>query len=344
MTTSKTVKTSILLLSDTHTLTPSPPSHPPSNTPYRHPLPPTDLLIHAGDLTKVGHKHEHLTTLSFLKLAPAPLKLIIPGNHDITLDEPYYKRIGHYRHRYRTDHTAPSATSGSDNVSAGKLTPGRGLSDEELREIKDLYTGQEAQDAGIRYLEEGMHVFRLGNGAVLRVYASPYTPEFCQWGFAYPRDMDRYNPPEEEGGDGDNGDNGERGRKVVPDYPGVDVMITHGPPYGVLDQVVPNHMSVGCEHLYRAVKRARPRLHVFGHIHEGYGATRREWSSGNESVIQCDKERTLEERCARVDVSGEGGNGLRVGEETLFVNASVVTVQYHPLNAPWVVEMDLPAE
>ncbi|RAH58655.1 Ser/Thr protein phosphatase family protein [Aspergillus piperis CBS 112811] len=336
-----TVKTSILLLSDTHTLTPSPPTHPPSSTPYRHPLPATDLLIHAGDLTKVGHKHEHLTTLSFLQSAPAPLKLIIPGNHDITLDEPYYKRIGHYRHRYRTDHTAPSATAGSDNVSAGKLTPGQGLSDEELREIKELYTGQEAQDAGIRYLEEGMHVFRLGNGAVLRVYASPYTPEFCQWGFAYPREVDRYNPPEEEeeGGDGDGGI-----RKVVPDYPGVDVMITHGPPYGVLDQVVPNHMSVGCEHLYRAVKRARPRLHVFGHIHEGYGATRREWSSGNESVIQCDKERTLEERCARVDVSGEGGNGLRVGEETLFVNASVVTVQYHAVNAPWVVEMDLPTE
>ncbi|OJZ92689.1 hypothetical protein ASPFODRAFT_56257 [Aspergillus luchuensis CBS 106.47] len=308
-------------------------------TPYRHPLPATDLLIHAGDLTKVGHKHEHLTTLSFLQSAPASLKLIIPGNHDITLDEPYYKRIGHYRHRYRTDHTAPSATAGSDNFSAGKLTPGQGLSDEELREIKELYTGQEAQDAGIRYLEEGMHVFRLGNGAVLRVYASPYTPEFCQWGFAYPREVDRYNPPEEGEGDGDGGI-----RKVVPDYPGVDVMITHGPPYGVLDQVVPNHMSVGCEHLYRAVKRARPRLHVFGHIHEGYGATRREWSSGNESVIQCDKERTLEERCARVDVSAEGGNGLRGGEETLFVNASVVTVQYHAVNAPWVVEMDLPTE
>ncbi|TPR11832.1 Cytochrome P450 61 [Aspergillus niger] len=297
----KTIKTSLLLLSDTHTLTPLPPIHPNTSTPFRHPLPATDLLIHAGDLTKVGHKHEHLTTLSFLKSARAPIKLIIPGNHDITLDEPYYKKIGHYRHRYRTDHTAPSATSGSDNVSAGKGTPGMALSDDELREIKELYTGKEAWDAGIRYLEEGTHVFRLQNGAVLRVYA-------------------------------------------MPDYPGVDVMITHGPPYGVLDQVVPNHMSVGCEHLYRAVKRARPRVHVFGHIHEGYGATRREWSSGNESVIQCDKERTLEERCARVDVSKEGGNGLRVGEETLFVNASVVTVQYQAINAPWVVEVDLPVE
>ncbi|CAK43683.1 hypothetical protein CBS63078_88 [Aspergillus niger] len=334
----KTIKTSLLLLSDTHTLTPLPPIHPNTSTPFRHPLPATDLLIHAGDLTKVGHKHEHLTTLSFLKSARAPIKLIIPGNHDITLDEPYYKKIGHYRHRYRTDHTAPSATSGSDNVSAGKGTPGMALSDDELREIKELYTGKEAWDAGIRYLEEGTHVFRLQNGAVLRVYASPWTPEFCQWGFGYPRQVDRYNPPEEEG-------EGEEGAEnPVPDYPGVDVMITHGPPYGVLDQVVPNHMSVGCEHLYRAVKRARPRVHVFGHIHEGYGATRREWSSGNESVIQCDKERTLEERCARVDVSKEGGNGLRVGEETLFVNASVVTVQYQAINAPWVVEVDLPVE
>ncbi|GKZ19026.1 hypothetical protein AbraIFM66951_010287 [Aspergillus brasiliensis] len=334
----KTIKTSILLLSDTHTSTPSPPSHPTPSTPFRHPLPPTDLLIHAGDLTKVSYKHEHLATLSFLKSAPAPLKLIIPGNHDITLDELYYKSIGHYRHRYRTDHTAPSATAGgSDNVSAGKQTPGAALSDDELREIRQLYTGQEAWDAGIRYLEEGVHVFRLNNGAVLRVYASPWTPEFCQWAFAYPREVDRFNANPE-------GEEEEGPENPVPDYPGVDVMITHGPPYGILDQVVPNHMSVGCEHLYRAVKRARPRVHVFGHIHEGYGATRREWSSGNESVIQCDKETMLEERCARVDVSDDGGNGLRFGEETLFVNASVVTVQYHAINAPWLVELDLPVE
>ncbi|PWY95550.1 hypothetical protein BO94DRAFT_552442 [Aspergillus sclerotioniger CBS 115572] len=294
---------------------------------YRDPLPPSDILIHAGDLTKVGYRHEHLTILQTLLSHPAPLKLIIPGNHDITLDEPYYTRIGHYRHKYRTDHTAPSATSGSENVSAGKAQPGRV---ESPAEIKELYTGAGAREKGIRYLEEGMHRFVLRGGRVLRVYASPYTPEFCEWAFGYERGEDRFNSP------------GVGPVNPVPDYPGVDIMVTHGPPYGILDQVVPGHVSVGCEHLYRAVKRARPRLHVFGHIHEGHGAVRKEWSSGNESMIQCDKEEMLEERCAHVDVSEEGGNPLRPGAETLFVNASVVTVQYHAINAPWLVELDLP--
>ncbi|RAL00402.1 40S ribosomal eS8 domain-containing protein [Aspergillus ibericus CBS 121593] len=332
------MKTTLLLLSDTHTL----PPHPPLTTSnaYRHPLPPSDILIHAGDLTKVGYKHEHQTILQTILSHPAPLKLIIPGNHDITLDEPYYTHLGHYRHKYRTDHTAPSATSGSENVSAGKAEAGRL---ENLDEIRELYTGSEAREKGIRYLEEGMYRFRLGDGRVFSVYASPYTPEFCQWAFAYERGVDRFNPVVAGEGEGyPVGDGGPL--HPVPDYPGVDIMITHGPPYGILDQVVPGHMSVGCEHLFRAVKRARPRLHVFGHIHEGYGAVRKEWSSGNESMIQCDKEEMLEERCARVDVSAEGSNPLRPGAETLFVNASVVTVQYHAINAPWLVELDLPVE
>jgi predicted phosphodiesterase len=49
-----------------------------------------------------------------------------------------------------------------------------------------------------------------------------------------------------------------------------DVLITHGPPRGVLD-VVDRGESVGCEDLLRELGRIRPRVHVFGHIHESYG-------------------------------------------------------------------------
>jgi hypothetical protein len=186
-------------------------------------------------------------------------------------------------------------------------------------------------------MEEGIQTFTLSNGAKFTVYASPYTPEFCQWAFAYDRNTDRYNlrqstsegvfvPP-----------------NPVPDT-GVDIMLTHGPPYGILDSVVETHVSVGCEHLFRAVERVKPQLHAFGHIHEGYGATRMEWSTRNQSIIQCDKESTLNNRCAYTDVSGESQNPLRAGEETLFVNASVVTVQYQALNAPWLVDLELPSE
>lgn len=50
-----------------------------------------------------------------------------------------------------------------------------------------------------------------------------------------------------------------------------DVLITHGPPFGVLDKenILAEHM--GCMQLTKAVPRVRPRLHVFGHIHGGRG-------------------------------------------------------------------------
>jgi|HubBroStandDraft_3_1064219.scaffolds.fasta_scaffold06038_3 Icc-related predicted phosphoesterase len=56
----------------------------------------------------------------------------------------------------------------------------------------------------------------------------------------------------------------------------IDILITHSPPWGILDAVRANPelplRSCGSLHLYLLLKYAiRPRLHVFGHIHEGYG-------------------------------------------------------------------------
>lgn len=55
---------------------------------------------------------------------------------------------------------------------------------------------------------------------------------------------------------------------MIPDD--VDVLITHSPPYGIRDYV-----SDGCQgspSLYKeVVERIRPKIHAFGHIHEGYG-------------------------------------------------------------------------
>jgi Icc-related predicted phosphoesterase len=47
--------------------------------------------------------------------------------------------------------------------------------------------------------------------------------------------------------------------------------MTHGPPLGILDA---NNYDdpCGCTDLLREVEqRVRPRVHIFGHIHEGYG-------------------------------------------------------------------------
>lgn len=292
-----------------------------------------------------------------LKDAPAELKLVIAGNHDITLDEEYYARVGVLRHRWRVGFTDDLAghprthTPRGQQTQTGKDEGLQGLQGlpENPSEIKALYTDPATVAAGIHYLEEGLYTFTVpSTQARLTVYASPYTPEFCSWAFAYERHVDRYNPTPTPGvqqrhGAGEGAGAGFVAPNPVPDWPGVDVMLTHGPPHGVFDRVVPGGGNVGCENLMRAVRRARPRVHVFGHIHEGYGAGRMDWGSGQVREIRGDPEEVLEQRGVVVDATEDGeGGGLKFGEETLFVNASVVTVRYHAVNAPWVVDMDLP--
>jgi Icc-related predicted phosphoesterase len=50
-----------------------------------------------------------------------------------------------------------------------------------------------------------------------------------------------------------------------------DVLVTHGPPFGILDQAPGSEHHQGCRQLLAAVRRIKPMLHVFGHVHAGYG-------------------------------------------------------------------------
>jgi len=47
-----------------------------------------------------------------------------------------------------------------------------------------------------------------------------------------------------------------------------DVLITHRPPFGILDKT---DNSYGCIHLLQAVQKVQPRYHLFGHVHGAYG-------------------------------------------------------------------------
>ena len=336
------IKTRICMISDTHTFSPNPPQQ--TNNPYRYPLPKADVLLHAGDLTKVGYHIEHKETVEMLKAADAELKLVIAGNHDLTLDEEHFTSFGYFRHR------RPERLGGQDTYLENDEKPLmqsiRSSNTPPLEDMKvycqlakDLYTNESAVAAGIRYLEEGIHTFTLSNGSKLTVYASPYQPEFCNWAFGYRRSTDRFNPPLP-------GSNKPSPQNPVPDFPAVDIMLTHGPPAHVLD-FVPPETHVGCKHLLRAAERARPRVYLFGHIHEGWGAIRGQWNAfGSNGIkqepVQSDMEDMLEKRGAYYDVSSRSQRPLRVGEETLFVNASICTVGYEPRNAPWVVDLDLP--
>lgn len=129
-------------------------------------------------------------------------------------------------------------------------------------------------------------------------------------------------------------------------------MMTHGPPMGILDAVQSGE-HVGCEHLLRAARRCRPRMHCFGHIHEGWGAEKIQWAEGGELDVKAEKhikhatsidvneQRMKDERAAFVDISHGGDQTVEFGRETLMVNASIMSVTYKPSQAPWLVDMDL---
>ena len=54
----------------------------------------------------------------------------------------------------------------------------------------------------------------------------------------------------------------------------LDILMTHGPPHGILDTTFTG-LHVGSKALLKeTMTRIRPRFHIFGHIHEAYGATR----------------------------------------------------------------------
>jgi 3',5'-cyclic AMP phosphodiesterase CpdA len=76
-----TVKTRFLVISDTH-----------GSEDFRRPIDPADVAIHCGDLTEESKLDEFRATLRFLKRLDAPLKLVIAGNHDFTLDTPVFER------------------------------------------------------------------------------------------------------------------------------------------------------------------------------------------------------------------------------------------------------------
>jgi Icc-related predicted phosphoesterase len=50
----------------------------------------------------------------------------------------------------------------------------------------------------------------------------------------------------------------------------VDVLITHTPPYGVLDESS-RGVKIGSKSLMSLIEEVKPKVHVFGHVHFGYG-------------------------------------------------------------------------
>jgi Icc-related predicted phosphoesterase len=115
----------------------------------------------------------------------------------------------------------------------------------------------------------------------LKFWGSPIQPTFFDWAF-----------------------NRKRGAEIKKHWDLIptdtDILITHGPPHKILD-LTTNGTYSGCKELKKKVIKIQPKLHVFGHIHEGYGTT------------------TI--------------------NKTLFVNASLLNEKYQSVHIPIVIDL-----
>jgi Icc-related predicted phosphoesterase len=50
-----------------------------------------------------------------------------------------------------------------------------------------------------------------------------------------------------------------------------DIVVSHGPPYGILDGDFESGFHSGCREVLDAIMRIKPKLVVFGHVHGAYG-------------------------------------------------------------------------
>ncbi len=162
-------------------------------------IPPGDILVHAGDLTRHGELADVEEFDRWLAGLPHPYKVVVAGNHDWCFQTRPAEARARLRHA--------------------------------------VYLQDEAA------VVEGV-----------RFYGSPWQPWFLDWAFNLPRGPDLAAK-----------------WALIPD--GTEVLVTHGPPFGVLDQTRRGD-RVGCVDLLARVRQVRPGLHVFGHIHEAAGVVR----------------------------------------------------------------------
>lgn len=194
-------------------------------------------------------------------------------------------------------------------------------------------------------MNEGYHDFILENGAKFRIYASPFTKNsegVREWAFGYESVEDRFNP---KGESISYGRQSGTERNVLQADNEVDVVMTHGPAKYRLD-LSSNSESLGCPHLFRAMRRTRPKLHVFGHVHKAYGAEIVRWKEGKEMPEDDDVDDGIEES-RRIDGFVEDSlrnieAGRREREEgTIFVNAALMGRNGQLEHAPWVIDIGL---
>ncbi len=151
-----------------------------------------------------------------------------------------------------------------------------------------------------KFAQRGVEVL-IDSGTMVEdyyIWGMPWTPRFHDWAFNAARDLQDSVDYNKENG----------AMKVypmmkdfvdkIPDH--TNILVTHGPCRDILDSVTRRYWDteqnkvvdyeehLGCDNLYKRVKEIKPDVHIFGHIHGGYGEKHVDGTSFYNAAI-CDE-------------------------------------------------------
>ncbi|PVI04883.1 Metallo-dependent phosphatase [Periconia macrospinosa] len=205
-----------------------------NNLPNSSDVPHGDILIHAGDMTVDGSIEQIQKQVDWLASLPHKEIIAIGGNHDTYLDP-----------RTRPSLREDQRNGAIDWKRVHYLQHRRLSLNITLEPLAKDEAGNGSIDSSTRLLSREARQRRIV------VYGAPQIPAcgpMSVHAFQYPRGLDAWS-------------------ETVPAE--TDILVTHTPPKYHRDLPLPSGM--GCEHLAAEVKRVKPTLHVFGHVHWGAG-------------------------------------------------------------------------
>jgi predicted phosphodiesterase len=194
-------------------------------------VPQGDILIHCGDFTSIGRSHEIEAFIHWFGKQPHKYKIMIAGNHDFGMS--------------------------NNQDQFNKWVSRRYLPESEVGTLRDL---RSVKEKALELIKNKSIILLESSGVEIegiKIYGSPYQPEFGGWAFNLPRKSKEIK---------------EEWEKIPKD---TNILITHGPPHRILDQCQ-DGFRAGCEELSRAIDTLPDlKLHLFGHIHEDRGIVKR---------------------------------------------------------------------
>lgn len=196
-----------------------------------------DLLIHAGDFSSQGHKWESERFLEWMRKQPYSAKVLICGNHEREIED---TKTSGYEFKFKMMCKDAGIILLQDSSVELQFLPGKVFIDENIPDLPKV-----------------------------KIHGSPVTPWFYghNWGWNRARndaEAELYKVPLIKSH-----------WDIIP--PDTNILLTHGPAYGILDELhsvdgTPKGQFVGCVDLLARIKEIKPDIHICGHIHAHGGS------------------------------------------------------------------------